>query len=65
MFISVNDRSKAEIGAIAKMFEELGFKVMATGGTADTIKAAGVQVEKVRHPPAIEPSSPVFFTSSL
>jgi len=47
VFISVNDRSKVEIGAIAKMFEELGFKVMATGGTADTIKAAGVEVKKV------------------
>ncbi len=43
VFISVNNRDKAEIGEIAKMYEQCGFKILATGGTYDAIAAAGVK----------------------
>ena len=32
---------------IAKQLTDLGFKVIATGGTFDVIKAAGIEVERV------------------
>jgi carbamoyl-phosphate synthase large subunit len=47
VFISVNDRDKALITPVAKAFEELGFHIVATGGTADHLLAKGVHVERV------------------
>jgi len=47
VFISVNDRDKAAITPVAKAFEDLGFKIIATGGTADHLARKGVAVERV------------------
>jgi len=47
VFLSVNDRDKAGIVPVAKAFEELGFKIIATGGTATHLAAKGVAVERV------------------
>ncbi len=47
VFISVNNRDKALITPVARAFAELGFKIVATGGTADHLVAAGVNVERV------------------
>jgi len=47
VFISVNDRDKAAITPVAQAFEELGFHIVATGGTADHLVAKGVHAERV------------------
>ncbi|MFK8185975.1 MAG: carbamoyl-phosphate synthase large subunit [Phormidesmis sp.] len=47
VFISVNDRDKAGIVPIAKGFIDLGFKLIATSGTYQTLKAANLNVEQV------------------
>jgi len=47
VFISVNDRDKAIITPVAKAFEDLGFHIVATGGTADHLISKGVHVERV------------------
>src|SRR5438876_6622237 len=45
VFLSVRDRDKAGIVALAQKFSDLGFKLVATAGTADVIEAAGMNVE--------------------
>jgi len=47
VFISVNDQDKAHIANIARELASLGFKLVATRGTAQTLRAAGLKVEKV------------------
>ena len=47
VFISVSDAHKAEVPALAKDFVELGFELVATGGTAKVIEEAGLKVERV------------------
>ncbi|QNN65836.1 carbamoyl-phosphate synthase large subunit [Sphingomonas rhizophila] len=47
VFISVKDTDKAHIIPAAKKMVELGFKVIATGGTADHLAAEGIPVDKV------------------
>jgi carbamoyl-phosphate synthase large subunit len=47
VFISVNRRDKPHAGALAKRFVDLGFKLVATHGTADAIEEAGLTVERV------------------
>ena len=47
VFISVSDAHKDEVPALAKGFVELGFELVATGGTAKVIEEAGLQVERV------------------
>jgi carbamoyl-phosphate synthase large subunit len=48
VFISVNHRDKPEIGEIAKLYEQCGFKILATGGTYDAIVKAGLKsVERI------------------
>ncbi len=47
VFISVNDRDKAEAVELARRFVELGFKIAATHGTANCLETAGLQVERV------------------
>ena len=46
VLISVNDRDKSEVVEVAKGFEDCGFKIIATGGTADLLNAAGIKAEK-------------------
>ncbi len=47
VLISVNDRDKAEVVEIARGFAECGFKIVATRGTADLLKANGIPAEKI------------------
>ena len=47
VFISVNKRDKQHVVELARIFVDLGFKLVATHGTADTIEAAGLAVERV------------------
>lgn len=46
-FISVCDRDKRAIVAIARGLAELGFKLVSTAGTAKTLAAAGLEVQFV------------------
>jgi carbamoyl-phosphate synthase large subunit len=47
VFISVTDRDKPQVGAVAQRFAELDFKLVATHGTADVLNDAGLLVERV------------------
>ena len=47
VFISVADRDKRSIAAIARDFAHLGFDVVSTGGTAKTLAASGVPCRRV------------------
>jgi carbamoyl-phosphate synthase large subunit len=47
VFISVNDRDKALITDVAASFADMGFTVVATGGTAEHLKRSGVAAERV------------------
>jgi carbamoyl-phosphate synthase large subunit len=47
VFLSVRDRDKAAILPIARQFVELGFKLVATHGTADILEKSGFAVERV------------------
>ena len=45
VLISVNDRDKTELNELAKSFQENGFKLYATTGTANQLKKAGIDSE--------------------
>ncbi len=47
IFISVNDRHKQEAVDIAKRFADLGFSLVATRGTAASLRAAGLTCKTV------------------
>ncbi|MCR5585584.1 MAG: carbamoyl-phosphate synthase large subunit [Lachnospiraceae bacterium] len=47
VLISVNRKSKNELIDIGKTFEEAGFKILATGGTADKLQEAGIKCERI------------------
>jgi carbamoyl-phosphate synthase large subunit len=47
VFISVKDADKDNIVPAAKKVVELGFSIIATGGTADHLASKGLQVERV------------------
>jgi len=46
-FFSVKDRDKPAILAAARTLQELGFKLIATGGTATYLEQAGLQVTRI------------------
>jgi carbamoyl-phosphate synthase large subunit len=46
-FLSVRDRDKLPVTALATRLVALGFRLMATAGTAEVITRAGVPVERV------------------
>ncbi len=48
VLISVNRKDKEEIVDVAKMFDEIGFKIMATGNTYELISGAGIPAEKIK-----------------
>ena len=48
VFISVCDRDKRSITSIAREIVRLGFNVVSTGGTARTLKAAGINTQVVK-----------------
>ena len=47
VFISVNNKDKAEVVEVAQAFHEVGFKIVATGSTHKLIAEAGIPAEKV------------------
>ena len=47
VFFSVNDHDKLSVAPLANRFVEMGFKLVATHGTADVLEGAGMQVERV------------------
>jgi carbamoyl-phosphate synthase large subunit len=47
VFLSVKETDKAAIVPVARRLSELGFTIMATGGTAKCIAAAGIPVKRV------------------
>jgi carbamoyl-phosphate synthase large subunit len=48
VFVSINDNDKPRLLPIAKDLAVLGFKLMATYGTADYLKEQGLEVERVK-----------------
>ena len=47
VFISVSDIHKKEVAGLAKQFVDLGFELVATGGTASVLENAGLKVQRV------------------
>jgi len=47
-FLSVRDADKQAVVPVAESLGRLGFKLLATSGTADTLAASGIAVERVR-----------------
>lgn len=48
VFLSVNDRDKPYVSEVGEMFVKLGFELLATKGTAEVLREAGLKVEEVR-----------------
>src|SRR5271154_1723736 len=46
VFISVSDAHKKEAVAVAKLFANLGFEIVATNGTANVLEKAGLKVQR-------------------
>jgi carbamoyl-phosphate synthase large subunit len=47
VFLSVNDRDKRQVAPLGKDLKELGFRLLATRGTAAALEAAGIEAEPV------------------
>jgi carbamoyl-phosphate synthase large subunit len=47
VFLSVRNKDKPSVGALATQLAELGFRLVATEGTAAVIQRAGIPVERV------------------
>jgi carbamoyl-phosphate synthase large subunit len=47
VFVSVTDNDKRHVVPVMRKFVDMGFKLVATAGTADMIEAAGMTVERV------------------
>ena len=47
VFISVTDHDKPHVADLARKFVDMGFKIVATAGTADIIESVGMSVERV------------------
>src|SRR5579875_2652796 len=47
VFFSVNDHDKRDVAALARRFVDMGFKLVATYGTAAVIEGAGLRVDRV------------------
>jgi carbamoyl-phosphate synthase large subunit len=47
IFISVSDSHKNEVAAVAKLFSDLGFEIVATSGTAVILEKAGLKVQRI------------------
>jgi carbamoyl-phosphate synthase large subunit len=47
VFISVSDAHKKEVAAVAKSFADLGFELVATGGTATVLENSGLKVQRI------------------
>ncbi len=47
VFVSVTDHDKPQVADVARKFVDMGFKLVATAGTADVLEEAGMAVERV------------------
>ena len=47
VFISVTDHDKPNVTELGRKFVDMGFKLVATAGTADILESAGMSVERV------------------
>src|SRR5581483_3160406 len=47
VFISVSDAHKDEVAEVAKKFADLGFELIATGGTAAVLEKAGLKAQRL------------------
>jgi carbamoyl-phosphate synthase large subunit len=47
VFVSVTDHDKPHVAEVARKFVDMGFKLVATAGTADVLEVAGMSVERV------------------
>ena len=47
MLISVNKKDKDEVIEVGKIFEECGFRILATDGTNKVLNEAGIKSERV------------------
>jgi carbamoyl-phosphate synthase large subunit len=47
VFVSVTDHDKPHVAEVARKFVDMGFKLVATAGTADVLEEAGMTVERV------------------
>jgi carbamoyl-phosphate synthase large subunit len=47
VFISVTDHDKPNVAEVARKFVDMGFKLVATSGTAEVIERAGMAVDRV------------------
>jgi carbamoyl-phosphate synthase large subunit len=47
VFLSVNERDKPYAAEVAQKFVDMGFKIVATHGTAEALEEAGLRVERV------------------
>ena len=47
VFISVSDSHKTEVAAVAKLFSDLSFELVATSGTAAILEKAGLKVQRI------------------
>ncbi len=47
VFITVNDKDKPTVAPMAKELADLGFRVVATGGTSDYLSSEGIPVRRI------------------
>ena len=47
ILVTVNDPDKPSVAPIARRFHEMGFSILATGGTATFLRARGIPTERV------------------
>jgi carbamoyl-phosphate synthase large subunit len=47
VFVSVTDHDKPQVAEVARKFVDMGFKLVATAGTADVIEEAGMACDRV------------------
>jgi len=47
VFVSVTDHDKTHVAELARKFVDMGFKLVATAGTADVLEGVGLSVERV------------------
>ncbi len=57
VFISVSDAHKSEAAEVAREFADLGFELVATGGTATMLEKAGLKVQRIFKLPEGRPNA--------
>jgi carbamoyl-phosphate synthase large subunit len=48
VFVSVADPDKEKVLPVAKLFDEIGFKIVATHGTSDFLRANGIKNKRIK-----------------